>query len=85
MKLINIDKDLAKKYLNKDKTIIYCKLMPYKNNTCIKVYTEDGEPIGDIEESFVSEFLNENSIVLFISEEFDDNTGLFDIIIKNNL
>ena len=85
MKLINIDKNLAKKYLNMDKTILYCKLMPYKNNTCIKVYTEEGEPIGDIEESYVSEFLNEESIVLFIKEEFDDNTGLFDIIINNYL
>lgn len=82
MKLVNVDKTLAKKYLNNDKTCLYCKLVPYKNNTCIKVYTEDGEPIGDVEESFVSQYLQKESEVLFINEEFDDDSGLFDITIK---
>ena len=82
MKLINIDKSLAEKYINNDKTILMCKLIPYKNNTCIKAYTEDGEPIGDIEESYVSEYLQRDSVILFISKEFDDDTGLFNIIIK---
>ena len=82
MKLININENLAKKYLNADKTILYCKLLPYKENTCIKVYTEEGEPIGDVEESCVPEYINQESVVLFINEEFDDDTGLFNIIIK---
>lgn len=85
MKLINIDKALAKKYLNEDKRILYCKLLPYKENTCIKVYTEEGEPIGDIEEACVAEYLDKETLVLFISEEFDDNTGLFEIIIKDSM
>lgn len=82
MKLVNIDKSLAKKYLNEDKTVLVCKLLPYKNNTAIKVYTEEGEPIGDVEESFINQYTNEESVVLFINEEFDDDTGLFDIVIK---
>ena len=82
MKLVNIDKNLAKNYINNDKTVLVCKLMPYKNNTCIKVYTEEGEPIGDIEESFISQYLQKDSEVFFVSEEFDDDTGLFDIVIK---
>lgn len=85
MKLININENLAKKYLNADKTILYCKLLPYKENTCIKVYTEEGEPIGDVEESCVNEYLSKETLVLFISEKFDDNTGLFEIIIKDSM
>lgn len=82
MKLIDIDKNLAKKYLNSDTTILVCKLIPYKNNTAIKAYTEDGEPIGDVEDSFIKDYLNEESVVLFINEEFDDETGLFEIVIQ---
>ena len=79
MKLVDIDKSLAKKYLNNEKTVLVCKLIPYNNNTKIKVYTEDGEPIGNIEENFINEYLNKSSEVLFINETFNDNTGLFDI------
>ena len=82
MKLINIDKNLAKKYFDNDKTVLVCKLIPYKDNTAIKVYTDEGEPIGDVEESLVSEYLNKESEVLFINQEFNDDTGLFDIVIK---
>lgn len=82
MKLVNINKNLAKKYLNNDKTILVCSLKPYKENTQIKVYTEEGEPIGDVEENSITEYLSKNSVVLFINENFNDDTGLFDIEIK---
>ena len=82
MKLINIDKTLTKKYFDMDKTILYCKLMPYKNNTCIKVYTENGEPIGDIEETEIDKYLQKESEVLYIKENFNDETGLMELSIE---
>lgn len=85
MKLVNIDNTLAKKYYEMDKTIIYVSLVPYKNNKCIKVYTDNGEPIGDIEESYISEYLNQDKIIMFISQVFDDETGLFNYEIKSQL
>ena len=78
MKLINIDKQLVKKYYDMDKTVLYLSLVPYKNNSCIKAYTEEGEPIGDIEENFVTEYLSKDKVVMFISQSLDDETGLFE-------
>ena len=78
MKLIDIDKQLVKKYYDMDKTVLYLSLVPYKNNTCIKAYTEEGEPIGDIEESFVAEYLTKDKVIMFINQSLDDETGLFE-------
>lgn len=78
MKLIDIDKQLVKKYYDMDKTVLYLSLVPYKNNTRIKAYTEEGEPIGDIEESFVPEYLSKDKVVMFINQSSDDETGLFE-------
>ena len=85
MKLINIDNNLAKKYFDMDKTILYVSLVPYKNNTCIKVYTDNGEPIGDVEEGCINEYINQDKIVVFISQVFDDETGLFSFEINSKL
>ena len=81
MKLINIDKLLVKKYYDMDKTVLYLSLIPYKNNTCIKAYTEEGEPIGDIEENFVDEYISKDKVVMFINQSLDDETGLFEYTI----
>lgn len=82
MTLVNIDTSLARKYVNMDKTLLYCKLMPYKNNTAIKVYTEEGEPIGDVPENEVANYLGKQTEVLFIRENFNDDTGLIDLVIE---
>lgn len=81
MKLINIDKNLIKKYYDNGKTVLYVKFRPYKNNTCIKVYDEENNPIGDIEESEIENYLNKDTEVLFINQEFNDDTGLLDFIV----
>lgn len=77
MKLVNIDKQLAKKYYDRDTNLLYLSLVPYKNNTCIKAYTEEGEPIGDVEESYISQYLTKDKEVMFINKVLDDETGLF--------
>lgn len=81
MKLVNIDKLLVKKYYDMDKTVLYLSLIPYKNNTCIKAYTEEGELIGDIEENFVDEYISKDKVVMFINQSLDDETGLFEYTI----
>ncbi len=78
MKLINIDAKLIKKYYDEGKTVLYVKLIPYKNSTCIKAYDEESNPIGDIEESEVENYLNKDTAVLFINQEFNDDTGLIE-------
>lgn len=85
MKLINTDKELLKKYINMDKTILYLSLVPYKNNTCIKAYTEDGEPIGDVEENCISEYLNKQTVVMFLKQNLNDDTGLYEYILSSDL
>lgn len=78
MKLINTDNQLLKKYYDMGKTLLYLRTVPYKNNTCIKLYTEDNEPIGDIEEIFVSQYLEKSSVVMFINETINDETGMLE-------
>ena len=85
MTLVNIDTSLAKKYVNMDKTLLYCKLMPYKNNTAIKVYTKEGEPIGDIPEDEISNYLSKETEILFIKEKFNDDTGLIELVVETML
>ena len=82
MKLVNVDKDLLKKYYESDHTLLYVTLIPYKNNTCIKAYTEEKEPIGDVEESFIPEYLSKDKEVMFIKELFNDDTGLIEYVIS---
>lgn len=82
MKLVNIDENLAKKYFEADNKLLYITLVPYKNNTCIKAYTEEKEPIGDVEESFVQEYLTKDKEVMFINEVFNDDTGLIEYTIS---
>ena len=76
MKLINTNQELVKKLFKNDKSLLYVSLMPYKNNTCIKVYDEDGNPLGDIPEEFISSYISKNQEILFIKESIDDDTGL---------
>lgn len=76
MKLKNVDQSLLQKLVENDKKILYVSLVPYKNNTCIKVYDEDGKPLGDIPEEDVSTYINKTNEILFINESFDDDTGL---------
>lgn len=78
MKLNNINENLIKKYFDEAKTVLYVKLIPYKNNTCIKVYDEENNPIGDIEESQVLNYIHKETEVLFITQEFNDDTGLIE-------
>lgn len=76
MKLINTNQELLKKLFKNDKSLLYVSLIPYKNNTCIKVYDEDGNPLGDIPEDFISSYVSKNQEILFIKEYIDDDTGL---------
>ena len=82
MKLININQDLIKKYYDEDKTCLYVKLIPYKSNTCIKAYDEEGNPLGDVEPNEVQNYINKSNEVLFINQSFNDDTGLFEFIVK---
>ena len=81
MKLINTNEQLLKKYQKMDKTCLYLTLVPYKNNSCIKAYSDDGEPVGDIEPAFLSEYLNKKNVVMFVNEIFNDDTGLFELVV----
>lgn len=81
MKLINTDSNLLKKLQSQGIELLYINLVPYKNNTCIKAYYE-GEPIGDVEESSISSYLNKNTEVMFIKEYFNDDTGLIELYVE---
>ncbi len=85
MKLINIDTQLAKKYYDTGKNVLYLTLIPYKNNTCIKAYTDEGEPLGDVEENFIAEYITQDKIIMFINQVLNDETGLFEYTINTLL
>lgn len=76
MQLKNTDQNLLQRLYNDNKTVIYASLVPYKNNTCIKVYDEESNPLGDIPEEDIDTYIKETSIVLFLNKSIDDNTGL---------
>ena len=76
MQLKNTNQNELQGLYNNDKKVIYASLVPYKNNTCIKVYDEEGNPIGDIPEENINTYINEKSIVLFLNQSIDDDTGL---------
>lgn len=84
MKLENTDQNVLKKLAQNDKMTLYVSLVPYKNNTCIKVYDEEGNPLGDIPQKDVPSYINKSNEVLFINELIDENTGL-PIYILNTL
>ena len=85
MKLENVNQNMLKELAKNDKTILYASLVSYKNNTCIKVYAEDGNPLGDVPEKDVPTYINDKSIVLFIHEAMDDDTGLFIYTLDTNI
>ena len=76
MKITNTDQNLLQRLVKNDKTVLYVSLVPYKNNTCIKVYDEEGNPLGDIPQEDVQTYINETKTVLFINQTIDDDTGL---------
>ena len=76
MKLENVDQNLLKRHAQNDKTLLYVSLVPYKNNTCIKVYDEEGNPLGDIPQKDIPTYINKTTEVLFINTSIDDDTGL---------
>lgn len=76
MQLKNTNQNELQGLYNNDQKVIYASLVPYKNNTCIKVYDEEGNPIGDIPEENINTYINEKSIVLFLNQSIDDETGL---------
>ena len=76
MRLTNTDQDLIKRLAKNGKTILYVSLVPYKNNTCIKVHDEDGNSLGDIPQEDVHKYINETQTILFINQYIDDDTGL---------
>ena len=76
MKVENVNQDSMKRFARDGKTLLYVSLIPYKNNTCIKVYDEDGNPLGDIPQKDILSYINKSNEVLFIKELIDDNTGL---------
>lgn len=80
--LVEIDKILLKKYYDNSNSILYVKLVPYKNNSRIKVYSEENEPIGDIAEEDVDEIMGKNTGIVFLNSELNDDTGLYEIIAK---
>lgn len=82
MKLKNTDQNILRNLVKNSKTMVYASLIPYKSNSCIKAYDEEGNPLGDIPEENISEYLNETNIVLFIEETIDDETGLPIYVLK---
>ncbi len=76
MKVKNTDQELLQKLVRNDKTTIYASLVPYKGNTQIKVYDEEGNLLGDIPEEEISTYIDEEHVILFINEYIDDDTGL---------
>lgn len=84
MKLVNTNQNTLKKYYDADKMVLYVQYVPYQNNTKIKVYFE-GEPIGDVPEENIAELLDKETDVLFIKNEFNDETGLIELIIETML
>lgn len=76
MILNNTDQGLLQRLSRSGKGLIYGSIVPYKNNTCIKVYDEEGNPLGDIPEEFIVTYINQKTVILFINESIDDNTGL---------
>lgn len=84
MKLVNVNQSILKRYYDADKTILCVQYVPYQNSTKIKVYFE-GEPIGDVPEDSVSALLNKDNDVLFIKSEFNDDTGLIELVIETML
>ena len=85
MKLINIEKSTIQRYIDMNRTVIVCKFMPYKNNTCIKVYTFEDEPVGDIPESEVPNYLGKESEAFCFKQIFNEETGLFEIVAETLL
>lgn len=84
MQLVNTNQSMLKKYYNDDKTVLCVQYVPYQNNTKIKVYFE-GEPIGDVPEDAIGTLLGKDSDVLFIKTEFNDDTGLIELVIETML
>ena len=82
MKLENTDQGLLKKLSDTSKTVVHARLMPYKNNTCIKVYTDEGEPLGDIPENEIQNYIDKATTILFVKTEFNDDTGLYSYIVE---
>lgn len=76
MILRNTNQDLLQKLAQNDKMTLYVSLVPYKDNTCIKVYDEEGNVLGDIPKEEVPTYINEKNIILFINQSIDNNTGL---------
>lgn len=76
MKLINTNQDLIRRLAKNGEEVLHVSLVPYKNNTCIKVYDEEGNPLGDIPEEEISKYIDETRTILFINESIDDDTGL---------
>ena len=76
MKIINTDQNLLKRLERSGKTVLHVSLVPYKNNTCIKVYDEEGNPLGDIPQEDVQTYINETQTILFVGASIDDDTGL---------
>lgn len=82
MKLENTDQNLLQRLAENDKMTLYVSLVPYKNNTCIKAYDEEGNPLGDIPKENVPLYINKANEVLFIRKSIDDDTGLPSYILE---
>lgn len=76
MKVQNTNQAILKKLFEEGKTVLYVSLIKYNNNNCMKVYNEDGEPLGDIPQENIDTYIEKEKEVLFINETIDDNTGL---------
>lgn len=76
MKVQNTNQELLKRLFKSGKNLLYVSLKKYNNNTSIKVYDEEGEPLGDISQEDVKAYIEKETEVLFINEIIDDNTGL---------
>ena len=79
MKLENTNQVQLKSLYENDRMIIVTNLIPYSNSTKIKAYdSETGEPLGDIPENEISNYMGQASVVLALSQELNDDTGIFE-------
>lgn len=88
MKAVNLKMDIIKKFINIDKSIIVAQIVPYKNNTKLKLYSNamdeyPNEPLADIPDEDFEQYKDEDIVVMCIKEGFNDDTGEFEITFES--
>ena len=82
----NTDQAKLKSLYDSDTRLIISNLIAYSNSTKIKVYdSKTGEPLGDVPENEISNYIAKTTEVLYVNEKFNDETGLFYYVLETML